>query len=421
MLEPRNHWADTSDEVFSAPALEENITADIIIVGGGFTGCSAALEAANFGSKVVLLEAHGIGHGGSGRNVGLVNAGLWLPPDDIINRIGKPNGERLIATLSKAPKDVFGLINNYQIQCSALQNGTLHCAHNASGFENLKKRQLQWKALDAPVDLLSAKETEKLIGTKLYFGALWDHRAGTIQPLSYCRGLARVAVAHGAKVHEHSPVLSVKRDKAMWHATTQSGSVKARKILFCTNAYQEDIHQEPRAKTTIVNYFQTVTGIISDDKWESILANGQGCWDTASIMTSLRRSTDQRLILGAMGAPVGLGRGLHLRWAKRKLKSLFPQLIDVSLKAFWFGEIAMSNNYIPKIQRLGDQSYEIFGFSGRGIGPGTVLGTAMAKYLVTEDDGHLPIPLSENYSDTSRIGKTLFFEAASRAFHITTR
>lgn len=124
MLELRNHWADTSEEVFTAHALYGHISADIIIVGGGFTGCSAALEVAKSGAKVVLIEAYGIGHGGSGRNVGLVNAGLWLPPDYIVSRIGKKDGERLITSLSSAPQDVFNLVNSYQIQCNAVQNGT---------------------------------------------------------------------------------------------------------------------------------------------------------------------------------------------------------------------------------------------------------------------------------------------------------
>ena len=420
MLESRNHWADTSEELFTAGALDDHISADIIIVGGGFTGCSAALEVAKSKANVVLIEAHSIGHGGSGRNVGLVNAGLWLPPDDIVSRIGKTDGERLITSLSGAPRDVFDLINNYQIQCNAVQNGTLHCAHSTSGFEDLIQRHSQWKAHGAPVDLLGARETQNLIGTGLYYGALWDRRAGTIQPLAYCRGLARAAVAQGAKVYEQSPVLSVKKNQGLWQAVTQYGSVNAPKILFCTNAYQDNIHQEPRAKTTIISYFQAVTSVISDIKWANILIHGQGCWDTASIMTSLRRSTDKRLIIGAMGAPVGFGRRLHLNWAKRKLKSLFPVLSDTSLEAFWYGEIAMSKNYIPRIQRLGAQSYEIFGFSGRGIGPGTVLGTSMAKYLTTDDETYLPMPITQNYSDRFRLGKTLFVETASRAFHFAT-
>ena len=420
MLKQRNHWFETSEELFTERTLDDDINADIIVVGGGITGCSAALEIAKSQAKVVLVEAQSIGYGGSGRNVGLVNAGLWLPPDDIIARIGKKDGERLITSLSKAPQDVFDLIKNYQIQCNAVQNGTLHCAHSAKGFKGLIKRHSQWKKHGAPVELLGTQEAQNLIGTKLYYGALLDHRAGTINPLAYCRGLARAAVTQGARVYEHSPIITVKKNGDLWQAITQRGSVNAPKILFCTNAYQDNIHQEPRAKTAIINYFQCVTSIISDEKWANILAQGQGCWDTASIMTSLRRSADKRLIVGAMGAPVGFGRTLHLNWVKRKLKSLFPLLGEVSLESFWYGEIAMSKNYIPKIQKLGDQSFEIFGFSGRGIGPGTVLGAAMAKYLTTEDQAYLPMPITQNYSDRSRIGKTLLFETASRAFHFVT-
>ena len=113
----KNLWETTSKEKIICPERPENQVADLIIVGGGFTGCSAALEAAQQGAKVVLLESECIGFGGSGRNVGLVNAGLWLPPKRIISILGEKQGQALVASLGSAPDLVFSLINENQIKC----------------------------------------------------------------------------------------------------------------------------------------------------------------------------------------------------------------------------------------------------------------------------------------------------------------
>ena len=120
-----NLWENTSKEKekFSQPLKSQ--TTDLLIVGGGFTGCSAALEAAKQGAKVILLESETIGFGGSGRNVGLVNAGLWLPPKKIISILGKKQGEKLISALGSAPDLVFSIVEENQIKCDPKRNGTL--------------------------------------------------------------------------------------------------------------------------------------------------------------------------------------------------------------------------------------------------------------------------------------------------------
>ena len=102
-----NYWTDSCNEKFHAPELDEDLSADLVVIGGGYTGCAAALEAANLGINVVLLEANIFGFGGSGRNVGLVNAGLWLPPDQVVQKLGNSTGSKLVDGLSNAPELVF--------------------------------------------------------------------------------------------------------------------------------------------------------------------------------------------------------------------------------------------------------------------------------------------------------------------------
>ncbi|MFP6681506.1 MAG: FAD-dependent oxidoreductase, partial [Gammaproteobacteria bacterium] len=133
-----------------APPLHDYASADLVVIGGGFTGCSAALHAAEQGAEVRLLEAETIGHGGSGRNVGLVNAGLWTPPDEDEQILGRDAGVRLNAALAEAPDLVFSLIERHAIECEAIRCGTLHCAHSAAGFRELKNRLHQQRERSAP-------------------------------------------------------------------------------------------------------------------------------------------------------------------------------------------------------------------------------------------------------------------------------
>src|SRR5690606_24941965 len=142
-------WRASSTVSVEAPPLAADARADLVIIGGGFTGNAAALEAARRGASVVLLEAETVGHGGSGRNVGLVNAGLWLPPQDVIKLMGREPGLRLVDILAQAPALVWSLVDREEIECEATRNGTLHLAHAPSGFRDLAERHRQGVELGA--------------------------------------------------------------------------------------------------------------------------------------------------------------------------------------------------------------------------------------------------------------------------------
>lgn len=418
MIKPNNYWTETCAEKFHAPKLDENLTADIVIVGGGYTGCAAALEAARLGIKVVLLEANVFGFGGSGRNVGLVNAGLWLPPDHVVQKLGNTTGQKLVDGLSNAPELVFDLINQNQIQCDPKQNGTLHCAHNQKGWMDLQRRFAQWETRKAPVNLLDSKQIHQATGTAAYQGGLLDQRAGTIQPLGYVRGLARAAASRGARVFENSSVIRIERNNTSWTAFTKNARIDAKIILLAQNAYAEGTGGKTVSRTAIVNYFQAVTKPIPSKIWVNILPQEQGSWDTAPIMTSIRKAAQNRVIIGAMGRPEGVGKYIHLTWAKKKISRLFPALKNVEFESHWHGKISMSKDYLPKIMQLEDELYSIFGFSGRGIAPGTYFGTKFAQYIIAKSSEVLPINISTFYNDPYRQIKTHVFELGARLSHL---
>ena len=161
-MKQNNLWQETSEEKVSFKALDSSLECDLAIVGGGYTGCSAALTAAENGLSVSLIDQQ-IGYGGSGRNVGLVNAGLWLPPEKVESLLGKKEGTKLNEALARAPELVFKLINKNSIRCNLTRSGTLHCAHSQKGLKDIQNRHRQLSERGAKLNLLDKNETELLL------------------------------------------------------------------------------------------------------------------------------------------------------------------------------------------------------------------------------------------------------------------
>jgi len=389
-------------------------SADLAIVGGGYTGLSAALAAAEQGAEVVMLEAARVGHGGSGRNVGLVNAGLWLPPDEVVARLGEGPGAALNATLAAAPGRVFGLIARHAIACEPRRAGTLHLAHAAGGTRDLARRAAQAQARGAKVTLLDADETARRTGSPRFHGALFDPRAGTIQPLAYARGLARAATAAGARIFEQSQVRACAHHGGQWVLRTDGGKLRARRLLMATNAYHRPAEGTTLPDLPVVQFFQIATEPLGHNIAGDILPGGEGAWDTGTVMTALRRDARGRVILGGMGA----GGTIHAGWARRKLTRLFPRLRDAPIAHVWAGRIGMTRDHLPRLLRLGPEGLAVFGYSGRGIAPGTVFGAAAAQALLTGAEDGLPVPPVNSHAEALAALRTLGFEAAARMVHL---
>ena len=384
------------------------------MIGGGYTGLAAARAAAGQGAEVVLLEAGRVGHGGSGRNVGLVNAGLWLPPDTVAARLGAEAGEALNATLAAAPARVFDLIERHAIACEPRRAGTLHLAHAPAGLADLRNRAAQAQARGAPVTILDAAETARRTGSVRFHGALFDPRAGTIQPLAYARGLARAAAEAGARIFEQSAVIAAEHHAGHWVLRTGAGKLRARHLLVATNAYHRPLDGPAPPEVPVVQFFQIATEPLGHNIAGDILPGGEGAWDTGLIMTALRRDAAGRMILGGMGA----GGRIHEGWARRKLARLFPRLAAAPIAQAWSGRIAMTGDHLPRILRLGPRALAVYGYSGRGIAPGTVFGAAAAEALLADDARGLPVPPTDSHSEAFAALRTLGFEMAARTVHL---
>jgi len=414
-------WRVTAPVPPECPPLEGEKKTDVAIIGAGYTGLSAALHLAKAGADVVLLEARAIGFGGAGRNVGLVNAGLWLMPDKVEKILGPTYGPQLVTVLGRSPDLVFNLIEENDIECEAVRKGTLHCAHSPSGYRSLQQRETQWQDRGAPVTLLGRDAAAARIGSDCFFGALLDERAGTIQPLAYAYGLAKAALKNGATLHENSPVTACNQESGRWRLTTPAGRLSARFVILAVEGYPDHAFKANRRAQIPFNYFQFATTPLPEKILDTILPDRQGAWDTHMILSSYRLDAAGRLIVGSVGQVEGMGYRLHRNWAQRTIRTIFPQIDDIRLEYAWNGCISMTPDHVPQFHVLGNNMATVTSFNGRGIGPGTVFGKLLARYALEGSESEIPLPVKAQRPIFLRGLRGLFYEAGARAFHFLQR
>jgi len=423
--DPLTHglWEASAPPAPATAPLRGGIAVDVAIIGAGFTGLSAALHVAEGGRSVAVLEAAEIGFGASGRNVGLVNAGLWVMPDELRQRLGAVHGPRLLQTLSDAPSVVFDLVARHGIACEPVRQGTLHCAVGARGLAGLRRRATQWERLGAPVRLLDAREAADRTGTSAYAGALLDRRAGTIQPLAYVRGLARAALAAGAALHSHSAIVAVDDLGTSWRLRTRDGGqVQADWIIVATNAYAAPGSPWPELSDELVRlpYFNMATSPLPPALRDTILPGGEGAWDTRAILSSLRLDRAGRLVFGSIGALRGAGRAIHRDWGRRALAKLYPQLRGIDFEHEWYGWIGTTADAVPRLHSLGRRIVSFSGYNGRGIAPGTVFGRELARLALGQVGlDALPLPVVDVAPAAFKPWREAFYEAGAGLVHAT--
>jgi len=414
-------WAATAAGKPQLTRLGGEHKTEVAIIGGGYTGLSAALHLSLAGKSSILLEANDVGFGGAGRNVGLVNAGLWLMPEDVISLVGQEYGDTLIEGLGASPDLVYGLIEKYKIQCEAWRHGTLHCADSRAGYRALQQREKQWKERGAPVRLLERDEAAQKLGTRAYLGALLDERAGTIQPLSYAYGLARAALGEGADIYSESPVTSLSKEGSSWRLTTPGGTVLAKSVIIAVQGYPEAGFKEQIANIVPFNYFQFATKPLDEEILKTVLPGQNGAWDTNLLLSSYRLDAMGRLVIGSVGSVENFAMGINRSWARRSIKKVFPQIGEVELEHAWYGRIAMTTDHIPRFHVMDENLAMVTCYNGRGIGPGTVFGKLLAGYMTGGSPSDIPLPVSKITPVSMRFLRGLFYEAGSRLYHFVQR
>ena len=415
-------WADSAIDNPVSVALQESLQADVLVVGGGYSGLSSALHLAEMGVSVVLLEARNVGYGGSGRSAGLVNAGVWKTPDYVIKQIGQEAGDRFNLALHDSPGVVFDLVQRCHINCNADQAGTVNIAHRASAMPSLEDRCEQMRKLGSAVRMIDGNEAQSISGSPVYcHGGILDPNAGTIQPLSYVRGLANTAAELGAKIYQQSPLLKLSRDHNRWLAETEAGQVFADQVILATNAYADENSEGVRESTLPVYIFHCATGPLPDSIAETVVPQRHGLWDTQLLMTSSRIDTSGRLVMSGVGSLQGVFSFLRRDWMTRSRDRLYPQAKGIPWSYRWTGQVGMTSTKLLRIQCLASGVFAPAGYNGRGIGPGTVIGKHLAQMLVSGNRDEFPFPIEDLHREAWRGPRSAYYKYGTLALQFIDR
>ena len=382
---PPSLWAATAEPAPACPALAGAEEAEVAIVGGGFTGLSAALHLAEAGTSVRLLEAAEPGWGASGRNGGQVNPGWKVLPSEMRARYGAARAEQVIRLADATCDLVFDLIERHGISCDAIRPGFVYGAIGQRALGLIEHWVQDWAALGAPVELLNRQAAADLLGTETYDAVLLDKRGGNLQPLSYARGLARAAQAAGAHLHGASPATSIEKDGAGWRVRSRDGEIRARWVLLCTNGYSDALWPGLAQSVVPVMSLIASTKPLSGNLCEGILPERHAVSEASRVMVYYRLDAGDRFVIGGRGRWGLPDEGSDLEHLRRAAARLYPQLAGAEWEFSWGGYVAMTRQNTPLMMRLAPGVLAGLGYNGRGVAMATMMGRQLAAAVRGEE------------------------------------
>ncbi|MFN4141529.1 NAD(P)/FAD-dependent oxidoreductase [Aestuariivirga sp.] len=373
-----SYYQATATPFPAHPPLMGDVSADVCIVGAGYTGLSAALELAEAGHRVVVLEAETVGHGASGRNGGQICTGFSSGQEKIEAQLGREDARRCFALAEESKRLLVERVDRHQIDCN-LRWGYLHALPKPNRLDGLREWKEEWDELGyTDTQILSKAELEEKLGTSAYHGALREGGAGHFHPLNYCLGLARAAAAAGASIHEHSPAIEVNTSSQPF-VRTAKGKVKAKFVIIACNAYLGRLVPKLYGKVMPVTSYIIATEPLGENRARALIRDGEAVADTNFIVDYFRITSDTRMLFGGRASyttlePADLGAYMRPRMTK-----IFPQLSDARIDYAWGGFIAITYNRIPDCGRLSATTYYAHGYSGQGVALAGIYGKLMAE------------------------------------------
>jgi gamma-glutamylputrescine oxidase len=379
-IDARSYYQVTANDQITCESLNGDISADVCVVGAGYTGLSAALELAQAGYKVVVLEAEKIGFGASGRNGGQICTGFSSGQQKIINQVGKADARKCFALAEESKVLLQHRLRDHNINCD-LTWGYMHCIPKPHQMDELKAWRDEYAELGVSgLSLLSKAELERKLGSTIYHGALRESEAGHLHPLNYCLGLARAAMRAGATIYENSRVTAVNTGSNP-SATTDHGKVNAKFMVIAGNAYLGRTVKSLYGRVMPVASYIIATEPLGENRAKALIADNEAVANTNFIVDYFRRSKDHRLLFGGRASystfePPNLGA-----YMRPRMTQVFPQLKDVKIEHAWGGYIGITSNRIPDCGRLSPTVYYAHGYSGQGVALTGLYGKLMAEAI----------------------------------------
>ena len=378
---PDSYYLATAVGLEEHPRLSESLDCDACVIGGGYTGLSAALHLAERGFDAVLLEAERVGWGASGRNGGQLGSGQRQWQDTLETMLGETAARQLWDLAEEAKATVKGRIARHSIACD-LKPGVLHAAYKQrdvaelhGNAEHLARRY----GYDESV-ILSRGEVAERLGTGIYHGGVLDWGAGHLHPLNYALGQARAAREAGVRIFEDSRVTGYQAGKPTL-LRTAAGQVRARAVVVACNGYLETL--EPRIAGTImpINNYVLATEPLGEEGARALIRDDVAVSDSKFVVDYYRLSADRRLLFGG-GETYSRRFPADIKsFVRRTMLRVYPQLAETRVDYAWGGTLAITMNRLPAFGRLEPEIYYAQGFSGHGVALTSLAGKLIAEAI----------------------------------------
>jgi glycine/D-amino acid oxidase-like deaminating enzyme len=396
---PDSLWAAVTPMGEALPQLAGAAEADVVVIGAGFTGLSAALHLREAGVDVAVIEAAEPGWGASGRNNGQVIPTLSRPdPDDIVARHGAA-GERFVAMLRDSANALFDLARRYQIQAEQEQTGWIQPVHSPGRIRIAERRVRQWSARGAPVELLSREQARAMLGSDAWYGGFWNRSGGHVNPLALARGMARVVRERGGRIFSRSPAQAFERRGHRWVVKTAGGEISSRALIVATNAYTGEFSKNllPSVAHEVVPVYswQMATEPLPEAARKTIIPGRQAMSDTHGELYFARYDARNRLVTGGALVSAHNGRARLRPVVAARLQRLWPQIGAVKFDYVWNGYVGMTTDFLPRLHRIGPDAYAWTGCNGRAVALSIPLGAELARAVQGCPDHELAMPFTE--------------------------
>jgi len=360
-------------------------SADVAVIGGGYTGLSAARTLAKSSALVAVLERETIGWGASSRNGGITGCDLKAGAQKIFKRYGEKYGQVFWQASLDAVDLIKELVSEEGIDCDFHQDGDLCVAFKPSHFEGFKA-EIEWNksVLGHELHLIPPSELKNEIGSPAYYGGLVDNHGAGLHPAKLVYGLAEVAAKYGTQLCEHASVTKLEKSGDGFVLHTSRGRLKAREVIVSTNGYTENLVPGLKSKVIPVGSYSIVTESLSPELQKEISPKSRMFWDSKWFLNYFRITPGGRLLWGGRN---NLSTTLDLEESAHTLRSqmvrAFPQLKDVTVTNTWTGQLGLTFDLMPHIGRLKGVHYA-FGYGGHGLHTALYLGRELAQILTGE-------------------------------------
>ena len=357
---------------------------DVAVIGGGYTGLSAARTLAKSGAKVAVLEANTIGWGASSRNGGMVLTGLKLGMQTVQKRYGREIARRLFQASLESIDTVEQIVKDEDIDCGFARTGHLLAANKPKHFEALQAEvEFMEKEFDHEVRLVWRENQREEIGTELYHGALVDEVSGGLNPAQYVAGLACATEKAGATLHAKARVTRLRREGRRFIVETVKGSLSAESVFVATSGYTGNVVRKLQKKIIPIGSFIIATERLPEALAHELSPKNRMIFDYKHYLNYFRL-WDRRLIFGGRAAFFPETSNTIRRSAeilRREMVQVYPRLKDVKVENVWGGTLDFAFDMMTHAGEV-DGIYYSLGYAGHGVAMATYLGKTVAEAMI---------------------------------------